>query len=78
VINILKKQRVDPELFKITIKGRRKEGNPSPYEEFVLVYEVDDSIDKIKLAKNVKLVEEKYCSVSASLDEKIVIKHEII
>lgn len=78
VINILKKQRIDPELFRITIKGKRIEGIPSPYEEITLVFEVNKGIDREKLSKNIKLVEEKYCSVSASLDGNIIIKHEII
>ncbi|NRA12382.1 MAG: OsmC family protein [Crocinitomicaceae bacterium] len=78
VLGILKKQRFDPSLFKITINSKRKEGIPSPFESFLLSVEVDESIDKIKLDKNVKLVIEKYCSVVASLDKNIVIRHEII
>lgn len=78
VVSILTKQRTDPSLFKISIKSTRKEGTPSPFETIVLVFEVDESIDKIKLSKNVKIVIEKYCSVSSSLDKNIVIRHEII
>ncbi|MFT6244688.1 MAG: putative redox protein [Salibacteraceae bacterium] len=78
VLSILKKQKFDPSLFKITIKSKRKEGVPSPFESIILAIEVDESIDKVKLDKNVKLVIEKYCSVVASLDKNIVIGHEII
>ena len=78
LVSILNKQRVDPELFKITIRSKRKEGIPSPFESIILVIEVDESIDKRKLDKNVKLVIDKYCSVAASLDNNIVLGHEII
>ena len=78
VISILTKQKTDPSLFKMSIKSTRVEGTPSSFESIILVIEVDKTIDKIKLSKNVKLVIEKYCSVSASLDKNIVINHEII
>jgi len=77
VIGILNKQRLDPSLFKISIESKRKEGIPSPFESILLIVEVDESIDKVKLDKNVKLVIEKYCSVVASLDKNIVIGHKI-
>lgn len=78
VVSILSKQRTDPSLFKINIKSKRIEGTPAPFESIVLEIEVDESIDKMKLDKNVKLVVEKYCSVSASLNKNIVISHIII
>ena len=78
LIGILKKQRIDPALFKISIEGVRKDAIPSPFEEILLKIEVDPVIDREKLTRNVKLVLEKYCSVAHSLDDKIVIRYEII
>ena len=78
VLIILKKQRVDPSVFRITVNGDRKEGIPSPFEKIELVFHIDETIDRPKLDKHIKLVIEKYCSVSASLDSSIQITHKII
>ena len=78
VISILKKQRIDPDLFKIGINSRRKEGIPSSYASIELVVEIDSDINKEKLSKMIQLVIDKYCSVSRSLDPAIVITHKVI
>lgn len=74
---ILKKQRMDTNNFSISIDAKRKEGVPSPFESIHLAFKVDESIDRIKLNKNIQLVIDKYCSVSATLDQSIVITFEI-
>ena len=78
LLSILKKQRTDPSLFKITIKSKRKASVPAPFELIILELEVDEKVDTNKLDKNVSLVIDKYCSVAASLDKNIVIQHKII
>ncbi|MDX2361811.1 MAG: OsmC family protein [Crocinitomicaceae bacterium] len=77
VLRILEKQRVNTELFKIEINAERRAGTPAPFEYILLTFEVDESIDKSKLDKNIQLVTEKYCSVAASLDQGIIIESKI-
>ena len=78
VLLILKKQKIDTDAFSISIEANRKEGIPSPFENIHLKFEVDNSVNKEKLSKNIRLVLDKYCSVSASLDQSIEITFEII
>jgi len=75
VLLILEKQRMDTELFKIDIEGKRVDGIPAPFESIQMTFEVDASVDKEKLSKNIQLVLDKYCSVSASLKEEIKITY---
>ena len=74
---IFQKQRIDPEVFNIEIQANRIKGTPSPFEAIHMIFELDTSIDKDRLAKNIQLVIDKYCSVSASLDPNIAITFEI-
>lgn len=77
VLLILEKQRMDTSLFKIGIEAKRVDGIPSPFESIELIFEVDESVDKEKLSKNIRLVIDKYCSVSASLKEDIKITYTL-
>jgi putative redox protein len=78
LILILKKQRIDSDKFKIEIEANRVEGTPSPFENIHLKFELDPEIDVVRLTKNIQLVIDKYCSVSASLKDSIDITFEII
>lgn len=77
VLSILKKQRVDTETFEISIEGERVAGVPSPFDSIHLRFSVDSNIDREKLSRNIQLVIDKYCSVSASLSEAVQITFEI-
>ncbi len=77
VLAILKKQRLDTNVFQIRIEGTRTDGIPSPFEQIHLAFNVDAHIDKAKLTKTIQLVIDKYCSVSASLSTRIKINFEI-
>jgi putative redox protein len=59
------------------ISAKRKEGVPSPFESIHLVFELSKSVDLDKAERAVKLAKEKYCSVSASLNDQIRITHEL-
>ncbi|GAB5417836.1 MAG: OsmC family protein [Crocinitomicaceae bacterium] len=74
---ILKKQRIDPDKFNIEIDANRVDGTPSPFENIHMRFDLDPEIDAERLAKNIQLVIDKYCSVSASLKESIAITFEI-
>ncbi|MCR9173080.1 MAG: OsmC family protein [bacterium] len=75
---ILEKQRIDSDKFNIEIEANRVEGTPSPFENIHLKFELAPEIDTNRLTKNIQLVIDKYCSVSASLKESIDITFEII
>lgn len=77
VLLILKKQRQEPEAFRISVDGKRQAGIPSPFESIHLVFELDTTVDRMKLSKTIQLVIDKYCSVRASLDASISITFEI-
>lgn len=78
IVNILKKQRIEPELFEIAINYVRKDEVPAVFDSIELIIKIDDSIDRVKLGKNVDLVLEKHCSVIASLDKQINITYKIL
>lgn len=78
LILILEKQRIDSSKFNIEIDANRVDGTPSPFDNIHMRFELDPEIDAERLKKNIDLVIEKYCSVSASLKESIDITFEII
>lgn len=77
LILILKKQRIDPDVFSIEIGAKRIKGIPSPFESIHMIFHLDEGIDKNRLTKNIQLVIDKYCSVSASLNASVAITFEI-
>ena len=77
VILILKKQRMDLEHYRVLINAQRSEGVPAPFESIHLVFEFSSNVDADKAERAVKLAKEKYCSVSASLNDQIRITHEL-
>ena len=77
VINVLKKQRTDPNHYSVRIEGHRKAGIPSPFEIIHMIFEVDSSVNRVKLERNIQLTIDKYCSVTASLKSEIKITFEI-
>lgn len=78
LILILQKQRLDSDKFNIEIEANRVDGTPSPFENIHMKFELDADIDANRLKKNIQLVIDKYCSVSASLKEEIEITFEIV
>lgn len=76
VINILKKQRVEPTHFSIDIQAKRKEGIPAPFESIQLIFHFDQTVNLEKVNKIIEMTLQKYCSVSASLDKQIEITYE--
>jgi putative redox protein len=76
VINILRKQRVEPSHFSIDIQATRKEGIPSPFETIQLIFHFDQSVNLEKVNKIIEMTLQKYCSVSATLDQQIEITFE--
>lgn len=77
VLLILKKQRLEPEIFEIEIEGNRVDGTPSPFESIHLIFTVGVDLQHDRVSKNIQLVIDKYCSVRASLEASISITFEI-
>lgn len=77
VIAILKKMKVEPEEFHITVEGDLTEDHPRYYEKIIVTYHFkgkDLAADKIQ--KAIQLSEDRYCGVSAMLRNGTVVEHE--
>lgn len=77
ITRMLVKKRIPTEHFSITIEAKRSDNLPSPFEWIQLNIFVDNDIDQEQVKKVVDLALEKYCSVSASLNDSISILYSI-
>lgn len=77
VIAILNKKRIEPTLYEMKVKGTRNETIPRAFNAFEIELIIDKSID-FKMIQNIlQLVNEKYCSVSATFNKEITIDFKI-
>jgi putative redox protein len=77
VISILKKMKVEPEEFHITVEGDLTEDHPRYYEKIMVTYHFkgkDLPTDKIQ--KAIQLSQDRYCGVSAMLRNGTIVEHE--
>jgi putative redox protein len=78
VISILKKMRLEPEYFNISVEGDVKEEHPKYYNKIHIIYFLKGKdLDMEKVQKAVELSQEKYCGVSAQLRMSAEITYEI-
>lgn len=77
VLAILKKQRKKLSHYKVIVDATRKNGEPAPFEQLHLIFEVDQHINPDQLMKTIQLVKDKYCSVSESMKKEIEITFEV-
>jgi putative redox protein len=78
VISILKKMRVEPDFFNISVEGEVTEEHPKYYNKIHVIYELQGKdIDREKVEKAVNLSKEKYCGVNALLSFGAEITNEI-
>lgn len=78
VISILKKMRIEPEYFNVSVQGELTDEHPKIYHKIHITYEIkgkDIEIEKVE--KAVSLSQERYCGVSAMLRQSSQITHEI-
>jgi len=76
---MLKKMRVKFDDFRVTFESERAEKPPRVYTKIHAQYHFwGDDLPQAKLEKAVALSNEKYCSVSNSLDPKIEITTEVV
>jgi putative redox protein len=77
VVEILQKQRQDLRELKVTAESTQDNDPPWRFRKIHIRYQaVGKDIDLDKLAKAIKISEEKYCSVYATLKDAIEITHE--
>ena len=77
VVEILQKQRQDLCELKVTAESTQDETPPWRFRRIHIRYQaVGKAIDLEKLGKAIKISEEKYCSVYATLKDAIEITHD--
>jgi len=77
VVEILKKQRQDLHELKVTAESTQDNDPPWRFRKIHIHYQaVGKGIDLEKLGKAIKISEEKYCSVYATLKDAIEITHD--
>ncbi len=78
VISILEKMKVKLKSFNIKVVGDINEEHPKKFNAIKIIYEFSgDNLNLEKLKKAVKLSEEKYCGVLATLRGSVKLDFEI-
>jgi putative redox protein len=78
VVQILAKQRLTLESYEIDVRGERAEEPPSPYTHIVVTHRLRGAgLTHANLERLVTLVEERYCSVAATLPRGLI-EHAIV
>jgi len=77
VVEILQKQRQDLQQLKVTAESFQDENPPWRFRKIHIHYQaIGKDIDLEKLGKAIRISEEKYCSVYATLKDAIEITHD--
>lgn len=78
VLSILRKQKIEPEGFRIKLHAdREKDAVPSLFTEILVEFIFKGNIDPIKAERAVKLSMDKYCSVAKTLEKTATISYKI-
>lgn len=78
VISILKKMHIFPDQFHVLVEGDLTDEHPKKYAAMKVIYQFKgNDLPLDKLEKAVKLSEEKYCGVSATLRGSVELTSEI-
>ena len=78
VVQILAKQRLRLEQYEIRVRGERAEGPPNPYTRIVVEHRLaGEGLTRSNLERLVAMVEERYCSVAATLPRGLI-EHEVV
>ena len=75
VVGILKKKREPFTRLEVLAEGERASDYPTVYKEIKLTYRVHGPVSAKAMEDAVRLSKEKYCSVSAMLQNSIAITH---
>lgn len=80
VIAILKKQKLNPRIFKVDVSAERADAIPAVFTKIYLKFICSNDVSEERLQRAVELSITKYCSVSKMLEKsvEIVYSSEII
>ena len=77
-IEILKKMRQDVEDMEVIVRAQKAEGYPARFESIEVEYVIKGKdLDPGKVAKAVKLSEDKYCTVGGSFRNPVAMSNKI-
>ena len=77
VVQILAKQRLTLERYEIHVRGERAEERPNPYTHIVVEHRVrGEGLTRPNLERLVAMVEDRYCSVAATLPHGLI-EHKV-
>jgi len=71
VVSILQKKKLDIKGFRVLMDGNRAEEHPKRFTEMNFVYEVRGDIPKQEVDQAIRLSKDKYCSVSATIQNGV-------
>ena len=78
VLSILRKQKIEPEAFRIKLHAEReKDAVPSLFTDIVVEFIFKGEVDPGKAERAVKLSMDKYCSVAKTLEKSATITYKI-
>ncbi len=78
VVQILTKQRLTLEQYDVRVRGERAEEPPNPYTHIVVEHRLrGEGLTRPNLERLVAMVEERYCSVAATLPQGLV-EHNVV
>lgn len=79
VISILRKMKIEPEGFSVDADAELTEDHPKVFSRIRLTYRVrGQDLDRAKLEKAITLSQDRYCGVSAMLQQATPIDWELI
>ena len=78
VVMILKKQRAGLESLEVTCGGEQADRPPYAFQKIHLHYEVTGDVSEAKVARAIRLSEEKYCSVVNTLKPGVQISSDFV
>jgi putative redox protein len=78
VVQVLAKQRLTLEQYDISVRGERADERPNPYTHVVVEHRLrGQGLTRPNLERLVAMVEERYCSVAASLPRGLI-EHAVV
>jgi putative redox protein len=77
VIWILKKMHLEPTAFHMDVKGTRAEESPNHFINIHIHYTFEGELPEQKVARAIQLANDKYCSVTHSLNTTITTSYAI-
>lgn len=79
VISILRKMRVEPDMFNVKVEAEQTGEHPKHYNKIKVIYEFEGKdLPAEKLQRAVELSEERYCGVSYIYKQAIEMSAEIV